>query len=110
MLLQPNLNDSFINHKRQINRHQFLLTDLSYCIISLEKDIIRCSFFIYVESEKDSYYQINFSAISCNLLFDLICKHSNLFHHISFYHILYIGKEIYKAELSKTFQQRYRQS
>ncbi len=109
MFLRPNLNDSFINQKQQLSQNQLLLTDSSYCMIAVERDMIRCSFFLYIEI-KDCYCQINFSALSSNLLFDLICKHYNLCNYISFYHILYIGKEIYKAELAKTFQQTYRQS
>lgn len=109
MLLPPSLNDSFLSKKKQVSQSQLLLIDSSYCMISIEGSVIKCSFFIYVDS-KDCYSQINFSAISCNLLFDLIAKHYNLCNYISFYHILYIGKEIYKAELAKTFQQTYRQS
>lgn len=110
MCLMPYLDDVFVDQKYKANLSYSLRIDNSYCLISLNKETICCSFFLYIKRRKDHYCQINFSAKSCNQLSNLICRHSTIRCSISFCHTLYIGKEIYKAELAKTFKQIYQQS
>ena len=110
MPLLPTLNNTFLYKKERIDRTLSVFIDNSYSTISLKESLIQCSFFVYIQGEQNRSCQINFSAISCNLLFHLISKHRSLYSHMSFYHILYMGKEIYKAELSQIFKQKYRQS
>jgi len=84
--------------------------DNDYCIVSLRKEVIIVSYFRYINRSKCNMCQVNFIALSSNLLFDLIIKHNLFVKYISLSHALYIGKEIYKAELSKIISQRYVQS
>jgi len=86
------------------------LIDNDYCTIRLIKDNIVVSYFIDIGENKMNVCQVNFIALSSDLIFDLIIKHSLLVQSISVSHSLYIGKEIYKAELSKIFSQAYIQS
>lgn len=81
-----------------------------YCIISLRKENIIISYFRFIDKKKFNICQVNFISSSSNLLFDLINKHHLLVKSISLSHALYIGKEIYKAELSKILLQEYIQS
>lgn len=107
MFLLPILNDSFIKVLKCNNLCLNSLTDKNYCLISLKSKTIHLSLFISLDKDVQNICQINFSALSCNKLFHLISCHNNINKYISFNHALYIGKEIYKAELSKTFQQIY---
>lgn len=81
-----------------------------YCIVSLRKDEIIFSYFTFIHKSKFNPCQVNFIALSSDSLFDLIIKHNLFVKSISVSHSLYIGKEIYKAELSKILLQRYVQS
>ena len=105
MFLLPILNDSFI--KQVSSRYLDYCFDSNYCIISLNRGIIKLSLFIIINQYNHQSCQINFSANSSYLLFHLISKHSSLYKYISLNHILYIGKEVYKAELSNIFHQVY---
>ena len=53
---------------------------------------------------------VNFYASSSTRLYKVIGDQKFLFLSISLHHILYIGKEIYKAELSQLLRQIYVQS
>lgn len=105
MFLLPILNDSFINEVS--NKYLDFCFDSNYCIISLNRGIIKLSLFIIISQYNNQKYQINFSANSSYLLFHLISQHSSLYKYISLNHVLYIGKEVYKAELSNIFHQIY---
>ena len=107
MFLFPVLNDSFVKLVRINNSHLNTVIDHNYCIISLEKNSIQLSLFIIKNHNTKCVFQINFCAISSHEIFYLINQHKNISQHISFSHALYMGKEIYKAELSKIFQQIY---
>jgi len=84
--------------------------DNDYCMISLRKEKIIVSYFRSIKKNKFNICQVNFIALSSDLLFDLMNKHKFLPKSISLSHALYIGKEIYKAELSNILLQEYVQS
>ena len=84
--------------------------DTNHSTIYLYKKKIIFSFIIVIDEQQSRYCLMNFYALSSAGLFSLVNKHKGLFLSISFHHILYIGKEIYKAELSQLFKQRYIQS
>lgn len=81
--------------------------DKNYCLITVKSSIIKLSLFIIVDAYRQHICQINFHSISSNRLFNLINKHCYISRYISFSHTLYLGKEIYKAQLSNSFQQKY---
>ena len=110
MLLLPLLNDSFIKQIQSDYQFSDVTIDANYCIVNLNKNIIIVSFFMIVDKYKKRVCKINFYAISCNLLLNLISQHYSIYNYISLSHALYLGKEIYKAELSNVFRQRYIQS
>ncbi len=86
------------------------MIDDDYCIITVENSFIICSYFRFSKNNFGKYYQINFSSTSSDLLFDLINEHHYLSQFISLSHALYLGKEIYKAELSLILLQLYIQA
>ena len=109
MSLLPILNDSFIK-KIQFNNKLFNTTlDNNYCIINLKNETVQLSLFIVNNRDIYDICRINFYAFSSNLLFSLIYRHHTISQYISLSHALYIGKEIYKAELSKVLKQTYLQ-
>lgn len=107
MSLFPILNDSFIKEKHASEAYTHFSLDGNYCIISLDKNIIVCSLFVILSKQKHHCCQINFSATSCTVLFHLMSQHSSLHNYISSSHLLYLGKEIYKANLARILHQRY---
>lgn len=110
MFLLPILQDYLIKEINVSNLRLKQPIDSDYCIISSRKEVITISYFRCINKNKFNICQINFIASSSDLLFDLIVKHDLLFQSISLGHALYIGKEVYKAELSKIFLQLYVQS
>ena len=109
MCFFPLINDDAIRQIKKNNFYSNLLLDCDYCIISLKEEIIVCSYFYHIKSTK-AVCQVNFYALSCNVLFNVMAKHQFLFHSMSFTHALYIGKEIYKAQMSKVLLQLYIQT
>lgn len=110
MFLLPILKDNLI---KEINVSNLILKqsiDSDYCIISSRNKGIVISYFRCINKNKFKICQINFIASSSDLLFNLIVKHNLLFQSISLGHALYLGKEVYKAELAKIFLQIYIQS
>ena len=107
MFLLPILNDSFIKSIQVHNKALNIAVDGSYCVITLSKNKLKCSFFIIFNKNTVKICQVNFCAISCDILFYLISQHYAMSQYISVGHALYIGKEIYKAELSNTLNQIY---
>lgn len=106
MFLVPLLNNYCI---KQINNNNICLDpliDSDYCIIHLKGKLIICSYFQSIDA-KQTFCQINFYNVSSNLLLDIIAQHQFLLQSISLSHALYLGKEIYKAELSKILSQLY---
>ena len=86
--------------------------DTGYSTISIYKNNLVFSFVFIVDKKKQRRRGciVNFYAFSYKQLFFLINIYEALFGSISFGHAVYIGKEIYKAELSKIFKQKYIQS
>jgi len=84
--------------------------DTNHSIICIYKKKIIFSFVMVIDERQCRSCKINFYASSSTKLYELISKQNLLLLSISFYHILYIGKEIYRAELSEVFKQRYVQS
>lgn len=86
--------------------------DTNYSTISVYKKNLVFSFVVILDKKKPKKRVciVNFYALSYRQLFSLINIYEALFCSISFKHALYIGKEIYKAELSKIFNQKYIQS
>lgn len=110
MLLFSIDNDFLDNKKKEPEMIHSLLLDKDYCLIHVANTDIVCSYFFSVTEQYVCTYQINFSAISSDLLLDLICRHKKITQFISLSHAFYIAKEVYKAQLSKTLSQFYIQS
>nr|YP_010985820.1 hypothetical protein RMF00_pgp199 [Grateloupia asiatica]WOL36738.1 hypothetical protein [Grateloupia asiatica] len=88
--------------------------DNFYCLIRLQKNkVILLFLFESIQSGVENYnkkvYPICFTAVSADLMYILLSKH-NLLKKFSINHILYIGQELYKAELSILFNQLYVQN
>lgn len=86
------------------------LIDNDYFIVTVRKEEIIASYFRLIDKNEFEICQVNFISLSSDVLFNLIIKHNSLLKSISLSHSLYIGKEIYKAELSKILLQKYIQS
>ena len=84
--------------------------DNNYSTFSFRKKHIVFSFFIIRDQNKHFFCTVNFYASSSTKLFALMNEYNSLFLSISLSHLLYIGQEIYKAEISKIFKQKYIQS
>ena len=108
MFLLSILNDSFIKY---ISIAMFRI-DTDYSTISVYNNNLVFSFVVIVDKKEQKRRGciVNFYAFSYQRLFFLINMYQGLFGSISFGHALYMGKEIYKAELSKIFKQKYIQS
>nr|YP_009296228.1 hypothetical protein Sebd_076 [Sebdenia flabellata]AOM65163.1 hypothetical protein Sebd_076 [Sebdenia flabellata] len=81
--------------------------DNYYCTIRILNNK-KISLYLW-ESEQNSkkmFYPICFTAAYSDLLYNLICSHYYL-NDLSINHLLYIGQELYKAELSLTLNQKY---
>lgn len=83
--------------------------DNVYCLIKIiQKKFIE----LYIIKSKvivnnHAYnYPLCFIGINCNLILKLLSLHDNL-SLLSFNHALYIGKELYKAEISLIINQIY---
>lgn len=110
MFLLPLLNDSFIKQLQSDYQLLNLCIDNNYCIINFNKNMIIVSIFVTIDKYKNRLCRINFYAISCELLLNLMDQHKSMHFYVSFSHALYLGKEIYKMELSNIFNQGYVQS
>lgn len=110
MFLVPIFKESTIAYINFYNSSIKKTIDKDYCIVSLDNKLIIISYFIKNNQNQNNLCKINFIASSSDLLFDLMNKHKLLVQSISLSHSLYIGKEIYKAELSEIFCQSYIQS
>ena len=86
--------------------------DTNYSTISIYKKNLVFSFVVIGDKKEQNKLGciVNFYALSYKQLFSLMSMYEALFCSISFRHALYMGKEIYKAELSKIFNQKYIQS
>lgn len=85
------------------------LNQYDYCQIRTKNLTILCSYFIF-QIHQDCYCQIDFYGSSCKHIFYLIGNHQYINNNILFSHALYLGKEIYKAELTQQLSQVYIQS
>lgn len=110
MFLLPLLNDSFIKQIQYDYQLSDLCIDSNYCILNFSDNMIIVSLFVIANKCKHRVCRINFYAVSCELLLNLISQHNSIYTYLSFSHALYLGKEIYKMELSKVFNQIYVQS
>ena len=106
----PQINNVFLKSITDNHKFSSKIIDNDYCIITVKNSLIFCSYFRFSENNFDRYYQIDFSSTSSDLLFDLINEHHYLSQFISLSHALYLGKEIYKAELALTLSQLYIQA
>lgn len=105
----PILNDSFIKRRKNL-LFGMLNIDKNYSIVYIYKKKIIFSFVVVIDETEYRCCKINFYASSSTKLYEVINNQNVLFLSISLYHILYIGKEIYRAELSEVFKQKYVQS
>lgn len=110
MFLLPRINYVFLNNIKCNQEILDKVIDNNYCVITVKNNLIVCSYFRFSENNFDQYSQINFSSPSADLLFDLMNEHNYLSQFISLGHALYLGKEIYKAELALILLQVYIQS
>nr|WCH58140.1 hypothetical protein [Cystoclonium purpureum f. stellatum] len=79
--------------------------DNSYCLIRLNVNINISLYFFYVDNNV-SQYPICITACQSDILYYLMSLH-NSFRNLSINHYLYLGKELYKAELSLILKQKY---
>nr|YP_009502187.1 hypothetical protein [Porolithon onkodes]ASB29788.1 hypothetical protein [Porolithon onkodes] len=84
--------------------------DNNYSTLSLYKKHIVLSFIMVRDRKKYFPCKVNFYAPSSAKLSALMNEYSSLFSLVSLSHLLYIGKEIYKVEISTIFKQKYIQS
>ena len=110
MFLLPFLNHLLIKKIKQSSYRSDKVLDKNYCLVYVKASYIVCSYFSFNELNRSSFCHVNFFAISSDLLINLISKHESLSQVISISHALYLGKEIYKAELSNICSQVYTQS
>nr|YP_008144696.1 hypothetical protein [Grateloupia taiwanensis]AGO19819.1 hypothetical protein [Grateloupia taiwanensis] len=85
-----------------------------YCLIRLQKNrTISLCLFESIQNNIKNYnknvYPICFTAVSADSMYILLSKH-DLVKKLSMNHVLYIGQELYKAELSVIFDQSYVQN
>nr|BCB92343.1 hypothetical protein [Grateloupia asiatica] len=88
--------------------------DNFYCLIRLQKNrTISLCLFESIQNSLENYdkniYPICFTAVSADSMYILLSKH-DLFKKLSINHVLYLGQELYKAELSVIFNQSYVQN
>lgn len=107
MFFFPKINLTFLKSIKSSNKRFNLCLDKDYCIIEVKHKIIIFSYFRPFLKNKNQYYQINFYSYSADVLCNLINQHNGLARSISLSHALYIGQEIYKAELSIILFQQY---
>nr|QCI09129.1 hypothetical protein [Inkyuleea mariana] len=83
--------------------------DNFYCLIRVivhKKRKLSLYYFSHNITKQSFIYPICFTASNINVMFKLLSMH-NCFNQASIYHILYIGQELYKAELCLAFNQIY---
>lgn len=81
--------------------------DNDYSLISVKASLITLLYFHHMCRKQYPLCKINFFAVSSDTLMGLLTSHNNLSSLISLSHALYIGKEVYKAELSRLCVQTY---
>nr|WOA02478.1 hypothetical protein [Gloiopeltis furcata] len=81
--------------------------DNSYCLISVlrSNESSLCCYFYFNSKSYPIFIRAKYSI----LIYVLICKHRHL-RRLSCSHYLYLGGEIYKAELSLLLDQEYTQN
>nr|QVY58435.1 hypothetical protein [Kappaphycus striatus] len=82
--------------------------DSHYCLIQVNINYGISIYFFYLDKNINQY-PICITATSSRVLYYLISLHY-YFRYLSVMHYLYLGKELYKAELALYFQQEYVQS
>lgn len=110
MFLVPPINYVFLKNIQLKDKTLSKIINDDYCVIVVKNNFIFCSYFRYSQYDCDQYYRIDFYSSSANGLFDLMNQHNYLSCSISLSHALYLGKEIYKAQLATTLLQLYIQS
>nr|YP_010726434.1 hypothetical protein P4D33_pgp137 [Hypnea spinella]WDY84909.1 hypothetical protein [Hypnea spinella] len=82
--------------------------DHSYCLIRITKNF-NISLYLFFAKNKMPNYPICITSRKSNIIYYLMSLH----HYFSFFsceHYLYLGKELYKAELALIFNQEYIQN
>lgn len=110
MFLSPFCNNSFVKEIKRQHCQLERFPDDNYFLIYVKANRIVCLYFILNGLNESPICHVNFSALSSDLLISLISRHKSLSQFISMSHALYLGKEIYKAELSRVCSQLYVQS
>lgn len=87
-----------------------MIININYCIIATKDKNLILSYARDTECNMYSSCWINFYGLDSKQLFNLFSKHSTLVETTTLCHIVYIAREVYKAELSLIFSQRYYQS
>lgn len=83
--------------------------DKNYCLIQSNINNIILHYFSVISSVKTQIYPTCFIAKTTNSIYKLISLHC-CFDTCSPSHLLYLGKELYKLELSSYLKQKYIQS
>ena len=80
----------------------------AYIVVRVKnKNIITVSHFSGIRSLKLGYVQIDFCSTSCQKICELIYFHIPIYSSISCDHALYLGRELYKAEMCIIMRQFY---
>lgn len=78
--------------------------DKTFCLIKKHnKILVLCC---YLEQK----YSIYFYGLDTSQIFEVIGQHQQFFSYISVYHSLYLGRELFKAEIADMTNQFYIQS
>lgn len=84
------------------------LISSAYFIVKVKNEnIITVSYFSGINGLELRYVQIDFCSTSCQRICELIYFHIPIYNNISCDHALYLGRELYKAEMCIIMQQFY---
>ena len=81
-----------------------MILDKTFCLIKKHNEILVLCCYL------DQEYILYFYGLDTNQIFKIIEHHKQFVNYISIYHSLYLGRELFKAEVSNITNQFYIQS
>lgn len=84
-----------------------LISNAYFVIKVRNQNFITVSYFSGIGNLETGYVQIDFCGTSCQRICELIYFHIPIYNNISCDHALYLGRELYKAEMCMIMQQSY---